>query len=137
VLADDVSTLSLKDVELLNTDITIMKSITIDRKFISPLARPQYNALLQNFPNPFNPNTWIPFQLREAGEVTIRVYNSAGELVRQLELGYKPAGLYVSQDRAVYWDGKDKFGMPVASGVYFYSIQAGDFSAVKKLIVLK
>jgi hypothetical protein len=137
VLTDDVSALSFKDVELYSTDMTIMKSITIDRKFISPLARPQYNALLQNFPNPFNPDTWIPFQLKEASEVTVHVYNSSGELVRQLELGYKPAGLYVSQDRAVHWDGKDKFGMPVTSGIYFYSIQAGDFSAVKKLIVLR
>jgi len=137
VLADNSSNLTLKNVDLYASDTTTLRSKAIDRRFISQLARPQYNALLQNFPNPFNPNTWIPFQLKEAREVTIRVYNSAGEMVRQLELGYKPAGLYVSQDRAVYWDGKDRFGMPVASGVYFYSIQAGDFSAVKKLIVLK
>jgi flagellar hook assembly protein FlgD len=93
--------------------------------------------LLQNYPNPFNPETWIPYQLHEASEVVIRIHNVTGELVREIKLGYKPAGLYVSQDRAVHWDGKDKFDMPVASGVYFYSIQAGSFSAVKKLIVLK
>jgi len=137
VLTDSVSSLALKNIELYASDTTKLRSKTIDREFISPLSRPQQSALLQNFPNPFNPNTWIPFQLKEASEVTIRIYNSAGELVRQFELGHKPAGLYVSQDRAVYWDGKDRFGMNVASGIYFYNIQAGNFSAIKKLIVLK
>lgn len=137
VLTDNVSSLILKNIELYASDTTTLRSKTIDKKFVSPLSRPQQSALLQNFPNPFNPNTWIPFQLKEASEVTIRIYNSAGEVVRQLELGHKPAGLYVSQDRAVFWDGKDRFGMNVASGIYFYNIQAGNFSAVKKLIVLK
>lgn len=137
VLTDNVSSLILKNIELYASDTTTLRSKTIDKKFVSPLSRPQQSALLQNFPNPFNPNTWIPFQLKEASEVTIRIYNSAGEIVRQLELGHKPAGLYVSQDRAVFWDGKDRFGMSVASGIYFYNIQAGNFSAVKKLIVLK
>jgi flagellar hook assembly protein FlgD len=75
--------------------------------------------------------------LKDAGEVTIRIYNTAGEQVRALNLGYKSAGLYVSQDRAAYWDGRNNFGTPVASGVYFYSIQTGDLAAVRKLIVLK
>lgn len=95
------------------------------------------SALLQNFPNPFNPETWIPYQLKEDSPVTIRIYSSAGVLIRELDLGYKTAGLYDGKDKAAYWDGKDKFGLPVASGIYFYEINAGKFSAVKKMIVLK
>ncbi len=95
------------------------------------------SALLQNFPNPFNPETWIPYQLKDDSPVMIRIYNSAGILVRELDLGYKTAGLYDGKDKSAYWDGKDKFGLPVASGVYFYEISAGKFSAVKKMIVLK
>jgi len=95
------------------------------------------NALLQNFPNPFNPETWIPFEIKEESEVNVRIYNSTGRLVRELDLGSKVAGIYATPDKAAYWDGKDGSGVPVASGVYFYSIQAGTFSAVKKMIVSK
>ena len=90
-----------------------------------------------DFPNPFNPETWIPYQLKEGDEVRIRIYNIAGDLMRELELGYKPAGLYVSCDRAAYWDGRNTVGEKISSGVYFYSIQVGDFAAVRKLILLK
>jgi flagellar hook assembly protein FlgD len=93
--------------------------------------------LLQNFPNPFNPETWIPYQIKEASEVKIRIYSAAGELVRELDLGSKLAGVYVTHDRAAYWDGRNASGEEVASGIYFYSIRAGDFAAVRKLTVLK
>jgi len=109
----------------------------IDREFSSWAIPPERSELLQNYPNPLNPGTWIPYQLKDAGEVTIRIYNAAGELVREIDLGYKPAGLYVSPDRAAHWDGTNRFGTPVASGIYFYSIQAGDLTAVRKLTVLK
>jgi len=137
ILADDVSPLTLQRAELYRSDALPVDSRKIDGQFSSWAMPPEHSALLQNFPNPFNPETWIPYQLKEGDEVRIRIYNVAGNLVRELELGYKPAGLYVSQDRAAYWDGRNKLGTLVASGVYFYSIKAGDFSAVRKLIVLK
>jgi hypothetical protein len=137
VLANDISILSLKNAELYASDITTIKVKVLDKKFTSYMVRPQKSALLQNFPNPFNPNTWIPFQLKESCDVKIIIYKLTGELVRQLDLGYKPAGIYVGQDRSAYWDGKDMYGMSVASGIYFYGIQAGDFSDVKKMIIRK
>ena len=75
--------------------------------------------------------------MREASDVTIRIYSMRGELVRELELGYKAAGLYVNQDRAAHWDGMNRVGMEVASGIYFYTIHAGDFVDVRKLTVLR
>jgi flagellar hook assembly protein FlgD len=104
---------------------------------ISAIFKQKEDALIQNFPNPFNPETWIPFEIKENCEVNIRIYNSTGRLVRALNLGSKSAGLYASIDKAAYWDGKDESGVPVASGIYFYSIQAGKFTAVKKMIVSK
>lgn len=137
ILADRASPLAFQSVKLYNHSALPLISRSIDRKFISWAMPPEHNRLLQNFPNPFNPETWIPYQLRDGSEVTIRIYNAVGELVRLLDVGHKDAGLYVSQDRAAYWDGKNKFGMEVASGIYFYSIRAGDFAAVRKLIVLR
>ena len=92
---------------------------------------------MQNFPNPFNPETWIPYQLKEDAEVTIWILNAKGKIIRKLDLGQKPAGIYVNQEMAAYWDGKDSQGTPVASGVYFYSIKAGSLNDVKKMIVVK
>jgi hypothetical protein len=98
---------------------------------------PERSALLQNYPNPFNPETWIPYHLRDAAPVSIRVYNASGQLIRTLELGHKDAGVYVSQWKAAYWDGKNEAGEEVASGTYFYSITAGDFFATGKMVVKK
>ncbi len=98
---------------------------------------PEKPALLQNYPNPFNPETWIPFQLSKAGEVTIRIYDSSGKLVRTFELGHKPAGIYISRAKACYWDGRNESGEKVASGVYFYSMTAGKFSDTRKMIIAK
>ena len=98
---------------------------------------PEKPALMQNYPNPFNPETWIPFQLNEASDVVIRIYDSSGRLVRTFELGNRPAGVYVSKSRACYWDGRNDHGEKVASGVYFYSITAGRFSDVKKMVIAK
>jgi len=137
VLADDVSPLTLQKVKLYNLDAFPLDSRKSNAQFSSWAIPPEHSALLQNFPNPFNPETWIPYQLKKGSEVTIQIYSVAGELVRKLELGYRPAGLYVSRDRALHWDGRNKYGALVASGVYFYNIQAGDFTAMRKLIVLK
>ena len=94
-------------------------------------------ALLSNYPNPFNPETWIPYQLSEAAEVTVTIHASDGKLVRTLELGQMPAGAYSDKDRAAYWDGQNAQGEPVASGVYFYTLRAGDFSATRKMVIRK
>jgi hypothetical protein len=98
---------------------------------------PEQSVLLQNFPNPFNPETWIPYQLRKSCEVIICIYTQTGELLRKLDLGYKPSGFYTGKKQAAYWDGKNMWGENVESGVYFYSIYAGDFAAVRKLVILE
>lgn len=137
VISDNNSPLTLQSVELYESNSIPLKLRKIDGLFGSWAMPAKNNALLQNYPNPFNPETWIPFQLKQDSEVAIRIYKATGELVRELDLGSKYAGIYVSKDRSAYWDGKDKFGTPVASGIYFYSIKTKDFSAVKKLTILK
>ena len=102
-----------------------------------PVTADRENALLANFPNPFNPETWIPYQLEKPTEVTITIYAIDGRLVRTLALGHQPAGIYRSRSRAAYWDGKNAFGEPVASGVYFYTITAVDFTATRKMLIRK
>ncbi|MCY3743154.1 MAG: leucine-rich repeat domain-containing protein [Candidatus Poribacteria bacterium] len=98
---------------------------------------PEETALLHNYPNPFNPETWIPYQLAEPAEVTLTIYSMNGTLVRTLKLGYQPAGIYQTRTRAAYWDGKNEVGESVASGVYFYTFTADDFTATRKMLILK
>ncbi len=98
---------------------------------------PKETALLHNYPNPFNPETWIPYQLAESAEVTVHIYAASGVLVRTLALGHQAAGIYQSRSRAVYWDGKNEVGESVASGVYFYTLTAGDFTATRKMLIRK
>ena len=98
---------------------------------------PHKTQLLQNFPNPFNPETWIPFQLAANATVHIRIYDTSGQLVRVMKLGEKPRGVYTTQKSAAYWDGRNARGEPVASGVYFYTLQAGNFCATRKMIIVR
>ena len=98
---------------------------------------PDESTISQNYPNPFNPETWIPYQLAKSADVTLTIYNIKGKLVRRLALGYQPAGIYQSRNRAAYWDGKNELGEGVASGVYFYTIKAGDFTATRKMLIRK
>ena len=100
-------------------------------------AKPKETALLRNYPNPFNPETWVPYQLAAAADVTLTIYAVDGTLVRTLALGHRLAGLYQSKSRAAYWDGRNEFGESVASGIYFYTLAAGDFSATGKMLVRK
>ena len=100
-------------------------------------APPKETVLLANYPNPFNPETWIPYELAEAADVTVTIHASDGKLVRTLELGQMPAGAYSDKDRAAYWDGRNAQGEPVASGVYFYTLTAGDFTATRKMLIRK
>ena len=98
---------------------------------------PKETALLHNYPNPFNPETWIPYQLAASAEVTLTIYDANGEMVRYLALGYQAAGMYRSRSRAVYWDGRNQLGESVASGLYFYTLTAGEFSATRRMLILK
>ena len=98
---------------------------------------PTKTLLLPNYPNPFNPETWIPYDLAEDAEVHIDIYNLKGESVRQLSVGFQTAGTYRTRSRAAYWDGQNTAGEPVASGIYFYTLQAGQFKATRQMVILK
>ena len=100
-------------------------------------VRPQETVLAQNFPNPSNPETWIPYQLSEAAEVWIQIYDVSGRLVRTLNLGWQSVGSYMTPLSAAYWDGRNALSEPVASGVYFYTLTAGDFTATRKMLIRK
>ena len=99
--------------------------------------QPQDTLLAQNFPNPFNPETWIPYQLSAATEVKIDIYSVSGHLVRSLDLGWQPTGSYMTPSSAAYWDGKNAVGERVASGIYFYTLQTSDFAATRRMVILK
>ncbi len=98
---------------------------------------PDKTALLTNYPNPFNPETWISYHLAHDADVTLTIYDIKGAVVRRLELGHQRAGYYTDRSRAVYWNGYNHLGEPVGSGVYFYQLEAGDFSATRKMLILK
>ena len=107
---------------------------------LEQLARaltPETTALLANYPNPFNPETWIPYQLAAAADVTISIHAANGTLVRTLTLGHQDAGIYKHRSQAAYWDGKNAFGESVASGLYFYTLTAGEFTATRRMLILK
>jgi hypothetical protein len=93
--------------------------------------------LLQNFPNPFNPETWLPYELASDAHVSIEIYNIQGQLVRLLNIGNQKAGYYVTKEKAAYWDGKDEFGYNVTSGVYWYRLHAGNFDATRRMVIVK
>ena len=98
---------------------------------------PRETTLLPNYPNPFNPETWIPYDLAEDVDVHIYIYNLKGESICQLSLGFQTAGTYRTSSRAAYWDGRNVVGERVASGVYFYTLQAGQFKATRQMVILK
>ncbi len=98
---------------------------------------PKTTELLSNFPNPFNPETWIPYQLAKPSDVSITIYDIRGNVVRQLDIGHQKVGFYTSRSRAAYWDGRNAVGERVANGVYFYLLKAGDYAATRKMLILK
>ena len=112
------------------------RGIAVLERLLASLM-PKETALLANYPNPFNPETWIPYQLSEPAEVTVTIYAAHGAVVRRLDLGHRRAGSYDSRGRAAYWDGRNAAGESVASGVYFYTLSAGDFSATRKMVIRK
>ena len=107
-------------------------SIRLDR-----IGQPKLTQLLQNFPNPFNPETWIPYQLEKSADVNLQIYDTSGAVVRTLDLGFKQQGFYMTRSTAAYWDGRNNTGEQVVSGVYFYSLHTPDFSATRKMLILK
>ena len=118
------------------TNDTSVRGIFFLQRLLATLP-PKETTLLANYPNPFNPETWIPYRLANPGDVTLTIYDIQGRVVRGLDLGHQAAGVYQNRSRAAYWDGKNAFGEPVASGVYFYTLMAGDFSATRKMLIRK
>ena len=106
-------------------------------KTILNVLTPKKTALLPNFPNPFNPETWIPYHLSKDAEVTLSIYALNGTLVRTLDIGYHTAGRYENRSQAAYWDGTNQFGEKVASGIYFYTLTAGEYTATRKMLITK
>ena len=98
---------------------------------------PKETELLPNYPNPFNPETWIPYRLAEDAFVTLAIYDTVGQVVRTLDVGHRIASAYENRSKAIYWDGRNGLGEPVTSGVYFYTLTAGDFSATRRMMILK
>ena len=113
------------------------RGLAVLEELLEPFLIPDASSLLHNYPNPFNPETWLPYQLATASDVTFAIYSVDGRLVRTLSLGYQAAGVYRSRSRAAYWDGRNALGEPVASGVYFYTLTAGDFIATGKMLIRK
>ena len=101
------------------------------------IGQPNLTQLLQNFPNPFNPETWIPYQLETSADVMLQIYDTSGDIVRTLDLGFKGQGFYMTRSTAAYWDGRNNLGEQVASGIYFYKLHTPDFSATRKMLILK
>ena len=98
---------------------------------------PKETVLLPNYPNPFNPETWIPYHLAEAADVTLTIYDTQGAQVRRLDLGYQMAGYYTDRSKAAHWDGRNQSGESVASGVYFYQLRAEDYTALRRMVIIK
>ena len=133
---------ALADVRALeSSDVQFGKWLPLLERLLQVLAEikaiPETTALLPNYPNPFNPETWIPYQLSTPSTVTLSIYSVDGRLVRTLVLGHQPVGVYQSKHRAAYWDGRNQHGEPVASGLYFYTLTAGGFNTTRKLFIAK
>ena len=117
-------------------DVIFQRGIAVLEQLLADLL-PKETALLANYPNPFNPETWIPYQLSQSAEVTLHIYAVNGALVRTLALGHQLAGVYHGKSRAGYWDGRNEVGEAVASGVYFYTLSTGDFTTTRKMLIRK
>ena len=127
----------LTDARSLEVKDSIMQRgyVVLEQLLVSLI--PTETELLANYPNPFNPETWIPYRLAEDAFVTLIIYDGNGRVVRTLNVGHRTAAVYESQSKAIYWNGKNNLGEQVASGVYFYTLTAGGYSATRKMIILK
>ena len=122
---------------LILDSVNLSNSLSVTKINGSVMVLPSKFALLQNYPNPFNPETWIPYQLAQDTPVTISIYNKRGQLVRIIYSGTKQAGIYVTKDKSAYWDGKNSLGQPVASDIYYYTLETGEFRATRKMVITK
>lgn len=123
-----------RQINLMDPDF--QRGVVILEQLLTVLT-PEETTLLPNYPNPFNPETWIPYQLSEPANVTVSIYSTDGKLIRMLSLGDQPVGIYESRNRAAYWDGRNEFGEFIASGIYFYTLTTGDFTATRKMLIRK
>ena len=144
VLTDQVNIEFFKGVldQIKRHPLTDMPDFVKTRQLLLDLIRgtelpPSETRLLPNYPNPFNPETWIPFELAGDASVIIRIYDQRGNVIRRMDVGYRPAGRYVTSGKAVYWDGKNNSGESLSSGTYFYQISAGGDEATRKMMILK
>ena len=112
------------------------KGTTVLRGILESL-KPKKTALMANYPNPFNPETWIPYHLSQDSEVIINIYDTTGKIIRSLDMGFQSFGYYASRDNSAYWDGRTENGEQVSSGTYFYQINAGDYTETRKMVILK
>ena len=136
VTADDVEGWLNQARQLRLTDPAYLRGIAVLEQLLVVLT-PKATALLPNYPNPFNPETWIPYHLANAADVTLTVYDIQGAVVRRLGLGYQAAGYYADRSKAAYWDGYNESGESVASGIYFYQLRAGDYTALRRMVIVK
>ena len=123
-----------EDVHNLNIPVSVEPA---DELRLIMLGEVKRTALLQNFPNPFNPETWIPYQLAKSVDVSIGIYDVQGHRIRRIELGAQSAGSYLTEETAAYWDGKDQYGTSVSSGVYFYTLEVDAFSKTRRMVIRK
>ena len=136
VVADGISedAISLRDVQLVDGADGFSRLPELHAKLSTA---PHNTRLLANYPNPFNPETWIPFELADDAKVKVQIYDVSGRLIRTLDVGQRPAGHYVDRAASAYWDGRNNAGESVASGIYLYRLSAGDFSAMRRMVILK
>ena len=118
------------------TDLASQRGIHFLEQLLAVLT-PKKTTLLPNYPNPFNPETWIPYQLASSTDVQIVIYDTRGTTIRHLALGHQTAGNYITRDRAAYWDGRNGLGERVVTGIYFYQLQADNLSLLRKMVILK
>ena len=118
------------------TDARVLRGVLFLEQLLAALI-PKETILLPNYPNPFNPETWIPYRLAQDAFVTLTIYDGSGQVIRTLDVGYRTAAFYETRSKAIHWDGRNEFGEGVASGVYFYHLSAGDFSATRKMLIIK
>ena len=134
--ATDVKQWLIQARGLVLTDATSQRGLIFLEQLLAVLT-PSRTTLLPNYPNPFNPETWIPYRLAKDAFVTLTIYDQQGRVVRQIDVGHRTAAVYERRDKAIYWDGRNAVGEAVASGVYFYTLTTGDFTATRKMLILK
>ena len=134
--AEDVKFWLSQAQQLALTSTTSLRGIIFLEQLLAALI-PRETALLPNYPNPFDPETWIPYRLAEDAFVTLTIYDQNGQVVRTLDVGHRVAAFYERRSKAIYWDGRNEFGEGVASGFYFYNLTADNYSATRKMLIIK